>query len=98
MVRHGRAAASYTDDVDPGLDALGHEQAEKAASLLTACLPLQLVSSPLKRAQETAAPLALTTQGEVHIESKVAEVPSPDLSLEERGPWLKTVMSGRWSQ
>ncbi len=58
MVRHGRAAANFTSDRDPGLDDLGREQAIQAASVLAAHAPLALLSSPLKRAQETAAPLS----------------------------------------
>jgi broad specificity phosphatase PhoE len=28
----------------------------------------------------------------------MAEIPSPGLSLEERGPWLQRIMQGRWSE
>ena len=34
MVRHGRAAANFTSDLDPGLDDLGRDQAVQAASVL----------------------------------------------------------------
>ena len=43
-------------------------------------------------------PLANAVQQSVSIEQRVAEIPSPGLSLTERGPWLQTVMSGRWSE
>lgn len=98
LVRHGKAAASYTDDKDPGLDDLGRDQAETACGRLHQYLPLVLKTSPLKRAQETGAPLARDTQQDISIEARLAEIPSPDLSLQERGPWLQKVMGGKWSE
>lgn len=95
VVRHGKAAASFTDDLDPGLDDLGHEQAESAAAELHSKGPLQLVSSPLRRARETAEPLARLRDQKVRIESRIAEIPSPGLDLTERGAWLQGVMQGR---
>jgi broad specificity phosphatase PhoE len=98
LIRHGKAAASFTDDVDPGLDATGRLEAETACKDLESHLPLDLLSSPLKRAQETAEPLIATTQQNITIEPRVAEIPYPGLSLEERGPWLQQVMAGNWSE
>lgn len=96
MIRHGRAAASFTDDLDPGLDDLGKNQAVEAGRMLQDKLPLQILSSPLKRAIETASPLARQSGQEISIEDRVSEIPSPGLSLEERGPWLRTIMQGNW--
>lgn len=96
LIRHGQAAAGFTSDPDPGLDQIGQSQAEAAADLLMAHTPLTLLSSPLKRAQETAQPLASRLAQSVGIEPRVAEVPSVGLSLEERGPWLQQVMQGQW--
>lgn len=96
LIRHGKAAASFTDDLDPGLDALGAQQAEDACRQLHQYLPLILKSSPLKRARETALPLISSTGQTIEIENRVAEIPSPGLSLEARGPWLREVMSGHW--
>lgn len=98
LIRHGRAAASFTDDLDPGLDDAGKSQAASASDVLQAYLPLNLLSSPLKRAQETAAPLSASTGQNVGIEARVAEIPSPGLSLEERGPWLQKLMAENWSE
>ncbi len=97
LVRHGRAAASFTDDLDPGLDDLGQSQAQTAAENLKDRVPLVLKSSPLARAFETAQPLAGLLGQDVSIEPRVAEIPSPGLSLEERGPWLRGVMQDAWS-
>lgn len=98
MVRHGHAAASFTDDLDPGLDELGRTQAIQVGEQLTQYRPLQIISSPLRRAQETAAPLAQRLDAEIVIEQRVSEVPSPGLSLQERGPWLQSVMQGNWEE
>lgn len=98
LIRHGKAAASFTDDIDPGLDDLGRSQAVAACEKLQAFLPLKILSSPLKRARETAQPLLEQTGQTLEIEPRVAEIPSPGLSLEERGAWLRNVMQGRWSE
>ncbi|MBL6823925.1 MAG: histidine phosphatase family protein, partial [Luminiphilus sp.] len=56
LVRHGEAAASWEKDPDPGLSALGREQAERTALMLSDVVPehARVVSSPLLRAQQTA--------------------------------------------
>ena len=53
FVRHGRAAATFAEAADPGLDELGRKQAETVGANLASLGPLAIVSSPLKRAQET---------------------------------------------
>ncbi len=58
MVRHGQAAAGFSDDLDPGLSALGREQADAAAAALAPIGPQPIIASPLRRCRETAAPLA----------------------------------------
>lgn len=97
MVRHGKAAASFTDDIDPGLDDLGRKQAAAVAERLSPHLPIKIISSPLKRARQTAEPLLSMQDRELIIEERVSEIPSPGLSLAERGPWLREVMSGTWA-
>ena len=96
MVRHGRAAASFGESMDPGLDELGREQARVTAKRLEEFGPLPIVSSPLKRAQETAAPLAQLWKCQPVIEDAVAEIPSSSHSLAERAQWLRGFMAGSW--
>lgn len=97
MVRHGKAEAGFGGAMDPGLDALGREQAEAVAQKLKAIGPLQILSSPLARTQQTAAPLAKLWGKTPVIEHAVAEIPSPNLgSLEERAVWLRKLMAGSW--
>jgi broad specificity phosphatase PhoE len=97
LVRHGRAAATFAEAADPGLDALGHSQAEAVAEDLAAIGPIALLSSPLKRTRETSEPLAKRWQRPVPIEPAVAEIPSPSgLGLAERAEWLRGFMGGSW--
>ena len=49
LVRHGRAAGGWDDDLDPGLDDLGRAQAEAMADLVAPLGPLPILVSPLRR-------------------------------------------------
>ena len=99
LVRHGQAAAGFGSHRDPGLDDVGRAQAEATADELAARFeePVPIYSSPLKRAQETAAPLARRWGSEVVIEPRVAEIPSPTEDLRARARWLQGVMAGKWT-
>lgn len=104
MIRHGKPASTWGDagaDPDPGLDAEGVTQAKAAAAALMAMppdlRPTQVVSSPLRRCRETAAPLAEALGVGVEILSAVAEIPTPAiLSPGERADWLRQSFQGRW--
>ena len=98
MVRHGEAAAGYSQHPDPGLSDRGRGQAAAVADELAAIGPLQLVSSPMARAQETAAPLADRWDRPVLIDPAVSEIPSPGLTPTERGAWLQRAMAGTWAE
>jgi broad specificity phosphatase PhoE len=98
MVRHGLAAASFGEDADPGLNETGHKQAESVAEKLSREMPVSILSSPLKRARETAAPLAKLWKCEPVIEGAVGEIPSNDLSLAERATWLGVFMTRSWRE
>jgi broad specificity phosphatase PhoE len=97
MMRHGKAEAGFGGALDPGLDALGREQAQAVAQKLKPIGPLPILSSPLARTQQTAAPLAKLWNTTPIIEPAVAEIPSPDgMGLEERVVWLRKLMGGSW--
>ena len=99
LVRHGRAAAGWDSDPDPGLDALGREQAAAMAASLAPVGPLAVVSSPLLRCQQTAAALAQQWNVTPRIEPGVAEIPSPEgVSMGGRIEWLRVAMAGTWTQ
>lgn len=99
MVRHGRAAASFANHRDPGLDDVGRRQAEATAAALDAELaaPIPIRTSPLARAQETAAALTARWGSEATIEPRIAEIPAPIEDLRERTVWLRKVMAGPWT-
>lgn len=99
LVRHGEAAAVWGGgDPDPGLSLLGAEQAEAVAVTLADLKSRRLLTSPLRRCRETAAPLALRLGLTVEVEPGVAEIPTPpDLAPAERQPWLRGALAGAWS-
>ncbi len=97
MVRHGQASAGWDGDIDPGLSPLGREQAEAAARSLAPLGPIQVLTSPMTRARETAQALCSLWQIEAEVEPRVAEIPSPTKDLAQRSKWLHKVMQDRWS-
>lgn len=99
LVRHGRAAAGWDTDPDPGLDAVGREQAASMAARLRPLGPLSVVTSPLLRCQQTAAALGAQWNVVPRVEPLVAEIPSPEgVPMVERVEWLRIAMSGTWNQ
>ena len=100
MVRHGKAAAGFAAHKDPGLDETGLAQEQVIAEYLSERIntPIDLLSSPLNRAMETAQPLAQAWSAPVAIEPRVAEIPSPSDDLEARAAWLGQAMQGSWSE
>ena len=93
IVRHGEAAASWEEDPDPGLSVLGQSQAEETANALMDIVPMgaQLISSPLRRAQETAAAFASKRGDDVRVDPRFSEVRSP-VPLSGRKAWLQEFM------
>lgn len=99
LVRHGRAAAGWDTDPDPGLDELGREQAKMVAARLRPLGPMAVVCSPLLRCQQTAAVVAAQWDVVPRIEPGVAEIPSPEgVPMTERVEWLRVAMAGTWTQ
>lgn len=92
LVRHGRAAAGYDADADPGLDEVGQRQAEQMASALVLYGPMPLYSSPLRRCHETALALGARWGVDPVVDPGVGEVVAPTADLTERGAWLRTFM------
>jgi broad specificity phosphatase PhoE len=98
LVRHGKAAAAWDADLDPGLDPLGQSQAEAMADAVAPLGPLGLLVSPLKRTRETAAPLEAKWRARGLIEPAVAEIPSPTPELAARRLWLDRIMAAGWAE
>ncbi len=98
LVRHGEAASSWDEDPDPGLSDTGAEQARQAADSLSKLdEPVRLLSSPLKRARETAHPLEKRWGQRADIVPHIAEIPSRHIAFSDRRAWLTDVMSGHWA-
>lgn len=97
LVRHGRPQAGFAEASDPGLDAVGREQATALARELGPLGPLPLVTSPLRRARETALPLETLWGVSAHVEPAVGEIPSPTTDLRARGDWVRHLLRQRWN-
>jgi broad specificity phosphatase PhoE len=99
LVRHGEAAARWDESHDPGLSELGRPQAAEAARLLVGQVPpgIRLLSSPLQRARETAAPLAAALGSEPAIVEPFREIPTP-VAMAERQTWLNRIARQTWGE
>lgn len=99
LIRHGKAAATWDDrDPDPGLTEAGRAQAESVAEALANKGPLPILTSPLRRTRETAAPLERHWNVTAKIEPRVAEIPAPEDIPIHRSEWLKEVLQRRWRE
>lgn len=99
LVRHAKPAASWGDDPDPGLDALGTTQATAAAQELAKALARAPVyTSPMRRCRETAVPLCELWKCEATLFPSVAEIPAPALDPEACREWLGNAMRGTWRE
>lgn len=96
LVRHARPASSWDESADAPLDEVGRDQAEAVGVRLAPHGPLPVATSPLRRARETAAPLAGRWGTEAVVVDAVGEIPSPTDDLGERGRWLRDVLMRRW--
>lgn len=97
LVRHGEAAASWGESPDPGLSALGWQQARETAAQLRPQVDHEtlLLSSPLLRARQTAEPLASLLGMEVEEADVFREVPAP-VPMAQRQAWLRQFMQQSW--
>ena len=97
LIRHGQPSAGFADAVDPSLNDTGQAQAQTVATELASLGPLPIITSPLKRARETAIPFETQWNVTARVESHIAEIPSPSEDLQERTTWLSRVLRRRWS-
>ena len=94
LIRHGEAEKSWEEDSDPGLSDLGKQQSKEIIEIMIEELKgkeFRLLTSPLKRAQQTAMPLQKFTGINIEIDETFAEIPSPGIPLKERKEWLKNL-------
>jgi broad specificity phosphatase PhoE len=96
LVRHGEAAAHWSEETDAGLSSLGSQQAAAVAASLAGRGPSTIFSSPLRRARETAAPLENLWRAPARVEAAVAEIPTQGVALAERSSWLNGLLQRGW--
>jgi len=97
LIRHARPSASWGEEPDPALDAIGREQAQAAAEVLSQTLErMPIYTSPLRRCRETAHPLEQLWQRKADVFEPLAEIPSPPLDRLRRQQWLTEAMLGTW--
>ncbi len=108
LIRHALPVRITTEDsggapADPGLTETGHNQAARLAAWLSAEGVDGVVSSPLRRATETAAPIAgalgLTTKvvDGLHEYDSAADsyIPIEEMRAEKSERW-RAMVEGRW--
>ncbi len=108
VIRHAepvRVTAAETGGApaDPGLTDRGREQSRRLAGWLAPEGVDRVVSSPLRRAVETAAPLAAVIGADVEIDDELCEydraadsyIPVEEMRAEKDERWLAMV-EGRW--
>jgi broad specificity phosphatase PhoE len=96
LIRHAKPAANWDVSDDAGLDPTGHAQAAALPAALATRGPLPIVTSPLRRTRETAAPLAEAWSKELAVDPTVGEIASPGVTMQERSSWLRVVMAAQW--
>ncbi len=98
LIRHGRDSGSGGADLDPGLDELGHRQAQDMTARMIPFGPLPVIVGPLRRTRETAAPLEAAWGVRADVVDAVREIPSPTDKMGNRREWLREIMAGTWAQ
>lgn len=97
LIRHGEAAAKWGDHPNPSLSEQGRAQAEAVGRALSGNIVSQILTSPMKRCQETALPLYQALKLQAQITPEVSEIPTPHDLKTDRVTWLRGLMSGIWS-
>ena len=107
LIRHAEpvriASGEVEGPADPGLTERGAEQAQRLAAWLAAEPIDVVVTSPLRRARETAAPLAVALGIEPVVDPGVSEydadsdeyIPIEELRAAKDDRWFATI-EGRW--
>lgn len=97
LIRHGQAAAAWSESKDPGLSMLGRTQAARVVQAFSGKTPMRLISSPLLRALETAGPLSRAWGRPIERDGRFREIPS-SVEMAERPAWLDRVMRSHWPE
>ena len=108
LIRHAepqRIAPGRGVPADPGLTDLGHDQAARLADWFAKERVDAVLSSPMRRAQETAAPIAAAHGLEIEIVPGLIEydansdhyIPMEEMKASD-DPRLKAMIEGRWEE
>jgi len=101
LVRHGEPEDHWGGGGDPGLSRFGKNQVDLCAQRLAELGPLKIVSSPAKRAQESAAPAAKLQRQNIIVEPRIGEVPAPP-GVSDVREWMRQNFSSSsthtWSE
>ena len=87
LVRHGEPLDDWGGGADPGLSRFGRNQVDHSAQRLVEFGPLKIVSSPAKRAQESADPAAKLQRQKVILEPRIGEV-QPPAGVSDARAWM----------
>jgi len=101
LVRHGRPERT-SDTSDPPLSSTGREQSERVASWLACDAVDAIWSSPMRRAMQTATPLATHFGHRVRTHPGIVEfdhasgayIPTEELKREDFASWQKLATGG----
>lgn len=97
LVRHGQAAAGWNEDPDPGLSETGWQQASAVDAFFAPGPVRPIITSPLRRARETARPLSQRWGLTPAVDTAFAEIPAPaGYSLSQRMQWLLAMRDQSW--
>ena len=108
LIRHALPLRVENEDgepADPSLSELGHRQAQRLAEWLAGERIDGIYASPLKRAYQTAQPLAKAQGLPIEVEPGIVEfdpdaqayIPLEELKATDRGAWLALVQGGLFS-
>ncbi len=94
FIRHAEASSSWGDHPDPGLSDTGVAQSKKLINRpeLKQLDDYSFISSPKKRAIDTARSLAKKFEKELIIENIFTEIPSPNIEPKNKQDWLKNIL------
>lgn len=88
LIRHAEPEGQWGGkDADPGLTKTGKVEATAAGERMAVHGRMKIISSPLKRAKETAAGVASIMGGQVQVDPRIGEVAAPP-GTSDRRKWL----------